>query len=163
MRAKLSPSPFWNSSNITSVWYWRGLRGPLIGPQSCRETLVSRTADVSFSVLGQSSTDVFQWVPASLPSCAFQWVPACLPSCACCMVSSNGSLTPYHLVPVVWGYRHRKIFSKSCWINQKSDCFTIFRLIWTKRTSVWLQINRKMVNTIWFRVWILSVSWPCST
>ena len=24
--------------------------------------------------------------------------------------------------------------------------------LWTKRTSVWIQINRKMVNTIWFQV-----------
>ena len=24
--------------------------------------------------------------------------------------------------------------------------------IWTKRTFIWFQINRKMVNTIWFRV-----------
>ena len=29
--------------------------------------------------------------------------------------------------------------------------FTIFRLFWnSKRTSVWFQINRKMVNTNWF-------------
>ena len=31
--------------------------------------------------------------------------------------------------------------------------FTIFRLIWNQTdTSVWIQINEKMVNTIWFRV-----------
>ena len=35
---------------------------------------------------------------------------------------------------------HKKIFSKSYWINWFG----------TKRTSVWFQINRKMVNTIWF-------------
>ena len=30
--------------------------------------------------------------------------------------------------------------------------FTMHRLIWnSKRTSVWFQLNRKMVNTIWFR------------
>jgi len=30
--------------------------------------------------------------------------------------------------------------------------FTIHRLIWnSKRMSVWFRINRKMVNTIWFR------------
>ena len=33
--------------------------------------------------------------------------------------------------------------------------FTSFRLIGTKRTFVWFQINRKMINTIWFRVDLL--------
>ena len=35
--------------------------------------------------------------------------------------------------------------------NRNQIVFTIYNLFGTKQTSVWLQINRKMVNTILFR------------
>ena len=35
--------------------------------------------------------------------------------------------------------------------NSNQIVFTIFRLIWIQADSVWFQINRKLVNTIWFR------------
>ena len=48
---------------------------------------------------------------------------------------------------------HAEIFSKSYCINPKSDCIYHFPdWFGSKQTSVWIQINRKMVNTIWFRV-----------
>ena len=51
-------------------------------------------------------------------------------------------------------HTHKKIFSKSYLINPKSDCIYHFPIdLEHKRTCPFLfQINRKMVNTIWFRV-----------
>ena len=49
---------------------------------------------------------------------------------------------------------HGEIFSKSYWIEPKSDYIYHFRIyleFGTKRTHGWFQINRKMVNTICFR------------
>ena len=46
-----------------------------------------------------------------------------------------------------------EIFSESYWITQKSDCIYHFHInLEYKRTRPFVfQINRKMVNTIWFR------------
>ena len=35
--------------------------------------------------------------------------------------------------------------------NWNQIVFTISRMIWNQRTSVWFQVNRCMVNTIWFQ------------
>ena len=81
---------------------------------------------------------------------------------------------------------HGELFSKSYWINSKSDCiyqfpidfdpngllygsksvflslyflyvfyyifYPFFDWFGSKQTTVWFQINRRMINTIWFRV-----------
>ena len=42
---------------------------------------------------------------------------------------------------------------KSYWIKPKSDCIYHAPIdLEQKRSSVWFQISRKMVNTIWFRL-----------
>ena len=65
----------------------------------------------------------------------------------------NGSLRNRFLVASC-SHRHTKITPKSCWINLKSDCsyLPLFDWFGTKQWSVWIRINRKMVNTIWFQV-----------
>ena len=43
--------------------------------------------------------------------------------------------------------------------NRNQIVFTMHRLIWnSKRTFVWIQINRKMVNTIWFRIDLIGLT-----
>ena len=57
---------------------------------------------------------------------------------------------------------HTWIISESCWIKPKSDCIQDFTIdlepneipFGSKRNSVWLRINLKMVKKIW--VWFYS-------
>ena len=48
-------------------------------------------------------------------------------------------------------HARREIFSESFWIKPKIRLYIPFSdWSWTKVDFVWFQINRKMVNTIWF-------------
>ena len=72
------------------------------------------------------------------------------------------SRTTIHLICF---YNIQRNFIKS---NRGQIAFTIFRLIWNQTdVSVWFQINRKMVNTIWFRFDLIRFGkdfsvWMCS-
>ena len=56
------------------------------------------------------------------------------------------------IYPTFWRGAHRAIFPKSYWIKPKSDCsYHFFDWLWTKQTVVCFQMNRHMINTIWFR------------
>ena len=50
----------------------------------------------------------------------------------------------------VWSHaaRTEKSFRNLIKSNRNQIAFTIFRLIWNKRTAVWFQINRNMISTI---------------
>ena len=67
---------------------------------------------------------------------------------------TSKTLEPARIIPIYTEKYFRNLIKS--YLNQ--IVITIFRLIWnqTKRTSVWIQINRKMVNTIWFRFDLIS-------
>ena len=47
---------------------------------------------------------------------------------------------------------HRKSFRSLIISTRNQIVSTIFRSIWFQQTSIWIQVNRIMVNTIWFQV-----------
>ena len=58
----------------------------------------------------------------------------------------------YILVSMSSWVHTEKSFRNLIKSNRNQIVFTIFRFIWnSKQTSIWIQINLTIVNTIWFR------------
>ena len=80
----------------------------------------------------------------------------CLPFINCEFVHKYELFQKFELVKKCEWVQKFELVENSFRILIKSNLnqivFTIFWLIWNrKRTSVWFQIHRKMVNIIWFR------------
>ena len=140
----------WNTSYHHSTIVLRSLRGQLIGPPLCRETPVSRTADVFFSSL------IHKFIILIYPGKIILHLLRLNASCIHWLYNKINVIVPSHLryVGLIIYMLHRQKYISDFFfcIKTNLDCNRTFPMdVAPNKNSVWCQINRNNEITIQIR------------